>query len=91
MPEARCELLCVDAPHVEVIRRALLGEEAARNAAERARALSEPTRLTLAAALERGEELCVCNPIIGVLIALLVSGSSWKLLRDPVKLAPNES
>ena len=61
MNEERCELLCIDAPRAEVIRRALVGEEDARNAAERARALSDPTRLTLAAALEKGEELCVCD------------------------------
>ncbi len=61
MNEERCELLCIDAPRAEVIRRALFGEEDARNAAERARALSDPTRLTLAAALEKGEELCVCD------------------------------
>lgn len=30
-------------------------------AAERARALSDPTRLTLAAALAQAEELCVCD------------------------------
>jgi len=37
----------------------LLGVEAARDAAERA--LSDPTRLVLAAALGEGEELCVCD------------------------------
>ncbi len=61
MTHDRCDLLCIDAPRAEVIRRALLDEETARNAAERARALSDPTRLTLAAALEKGEELCVCD------------------------------
>ena len=35
--------------------------EAARVAAERARALSDPTRLVLAAALGEGGELCVCD------------------------------
>ncbi len=39
----------------------MLGEEAAREAADRARALSDPTRLTLAAALDEGGELCVCD------------------------------
>ena len=67
MNDERCDLLCLDAPRAEGIRRALLGEGAAREAAERARALSDPTRLTLAAALrEAGEEggvgeLCVCD------------------------------
>ena len=67
MNDERCGLLCLDAPKAEGIRRALLEEGAAREAAERARALSDPTRLTLAAALrEAGEvggagELCVCD------------------------------
>jgi len=43
----------------------LLEDGAAQDAAERARALSDPTRLTLAAALreagEADEELCVCD------------------------------
>ncbi len=39
----------------------MLGVEAARGAAERARALSDPTRLMLAAALREGGELCVCD------------------------------
>ena len=39
----------------------MLGGEAAWSAAERAKALSDPTRLTLAAALGEGGELCVCD------------------------------
>ena len=61
MTDDRCDLLCIDAPRAETIRQALLGEEAAQDAAERARALSDPTRLTLAAALREGGELCVCD------------------------------
>jgi DNA-binding transcriptional ArsR family regulator len=61
MNEERCDLLCVDAPRAEAIREGLLGIEAARAAAERARALSNPTRLMLAAALREGGELCVCD------------------------------
>lgn len=63
----RCDLLCLDAPRAEDIRRALLEDGAAREASERARALSDPTRLTLAAALRGTEgeigigELCVCD------------------------------
>ena len=57
----RCDLLCVDAPHAEAIRRMLLHEGEARKAARGARALSDPTRLTLAAALREGGELCVCD------------------------------
>jgi ArsR family transcriptional regulator, lead/cadmium/zinc/bismuth-responsive transcriptional repressor len=61
MNEERCDLLCVDAPRAEAIREGLLGVEAAGMAAERARALSDPTRLTLAAALGEGGELCGCD------------------------------
>ena len=64
MSDERCDLICIDAPRAEAIRGKLLGNDAAQDAAERARALSDPTRLTLAAALrEAGEagELCVCD------------------------------
>jgi ArsR family transcriptional regulator, lead/cadmium/zinc/bismuth-responsive transcriptional repressor len=61
MKDERCDLLCVDAPKAEEIRQGLLDGEAARAAAERARALSDPTRLTLVAALREGGELCVCD------------------------------
>ena len=65
MGDERCDLLCLDAPRAEEIRHRLLEDGAAQDAAERARALSDPTRLTLAAALreagEDGEELCVCD------------------------------
>lgn len=61
MRDEHCDLLCVDAPRAEAIRRALLDGEAAVGAAERARALSDPTRLVLAAALREGGELCVCD------------------------------
>jgi ArsR family transcriptional regulator, lead/cadmium/zinc/bismuth-responsive transcriptional repressor len=59
--EDRCDLICIDAPRAEAIRERLLGEESARAAAERAKALSDPTRFTLAEALSEGEELCVCD------------------------------
>ena len=64
MGEDRCDLLCIDAPLAEGIREKLLKEEVARGAAERAKGLSDPTRLTLAAALREamgGGELCVCD------------------------------
>ena len=54
-------MLCLDAPRAEGIRRRLLDEGVAEGASERAKALSDPTRLTLAAALREGEELCVCD------------------------------
>ncbi len=61
MADERCDLICVDAPMAEAIREGLLGNGVAQNAAERAKALSDPTRLLLAAALREGEELCVCD------------------------------
>ncbi|CAA9402525.1 MAG: regulatory protein, ArsR [uncultured Rubrobacteraceae bacterium] len=70
MTDDRCDLLCLDAPRAEAIREGLIGGEIAYGAAERAKALSNPTRLTLAAALRgagedgrdpSGGELCVCD------------------------------
>jgi ArsR family transcriptional regulator, lead/cadmium/zinc/bismuth-responsive transcriptional repressor len=57
----RCDLICIDAPRAEAIRGTLLGEDEALDAAERAKALSDPTRLMLAEALREGEKLCVCD------------------------------
>jgi DNA-binding transcriptional ArsR family regulator len=61
MSEDRCDLICIDAPRAEAIRERLLGEDTALDAAERAKGLSDPTRLTLAEALREGGELCVCD------------------------------
>ena len=61
MNDERCDLICLDAPRAEAIRREILDAGAASEAAERARALSDPTRLMLAVALREGEELCVCD------------------------------
>ena len=61
MSQDRCDLICIDAPRAEAIRARLMGEGAALDAAERAKALSDPTRLTLAEALREGGELCVCD------------------------------
>ena len=59
--DERCDLLCLDLPQAEAIRRTRLAPTAAFAAAERARALGDPTRLTLAAALDQADELCVCD------------------------------
>jgi DNA-binding transcriptional ArsR family regulator len=61
MGQERCDLICIDAPRAEAIRQRLLGEGAVLEAADRAKALSDPTRLTLAEALSEGGELCVCD------------------------------
>ncbi|MGF1471957.1 MAG: ArsR/SmtB family transcription factor [Rubrobacteraceae bacterium] len=59
--DERCDLLCIDAPRAEAIRRAVLPGREVQEAADRARALADPTRLGLAAALGEGGELCVCD------------------------------
>jgi DNA-binding transcriptional ArsR family regulator len=56
-----CDLLCLDLPHAEAVRAQLAGEEQARVLAAQAKALGDPTRLRIAAALQLGEELCVCD------------------------------
>ncbi len=59
--EDRCELLCLDLAKAETLREKRLSSEAAAPAARRAGALSDPTRLMLAAALAETDELCVCD------------------------------
>ncbi len=61
MTDERCDLICIDAPRAETIRGKMPGLEDAQRAADRAKALADPTRLTLASALLEGEELCVCD------------------------------
>lgn len=56
-----CELLCLDLPQAEAVRALVPAEEDVRPAAERARALADPTRLRIARALQAGGELCVCD------------------------------
>ena len=56
-----CDLLCLDLPHAEAVRAQLAGEDRARVLANQAKALGDPTRLRIAAALQLGEELCVCD------------------------------
>ena len=61
MTDDRCELLCLDLQVAERLRRKRLAPEVADDAAGKARALSDPTRLMLAAALLEASELCVCD------------------------------
>jgi ArsR family transcriptional regulator, lead/cadmium/zinc/bismuth-responsive transcriptional repressor len=61
MPDDRCDLLCLDLPLAERLRRERLPTEAAEAAAARAAALGDPTRLMLATSLRDGSELCVCD------------------------------
>lgn len=57
----RCDLLCLDLRKAEALRAARPAEDLARSLAERAKALGDPTRLTIAAALAQTDELCVCD------------------------------
>jgi DNA-binding transcriptional ArsR family regulator len=57
----RCELLCLDLPRAEALRAARPTEGEARALAAAFRALGDPTRLTIALALRKGGELCVCD------------------------------
>lgn len=56
-----CDLLCLDLPHAESIRAALPELPDVEMCASAARALSDPTRLMIAAAMRGGDELCVCD------------------------------
>lgn len=60
-PDDRCDLLCLDLPKAEALRAQRPDGETARLLADRAKALADPTRLTLAAALAATDELCVCD------------------------------
>jgi DNA-binding transcriptional ArsR family regulator len=57
----RCELLCLDLPVAERLRRERLDGERAREAAGRAAGLADPTRIVVAATLLGADELCVCD------------------------------
>src|SRR3989454_7567789 len=61
MADDRCDLLCLDLQVAERQRKQRLRPEEADVAAGKARALSDPTRLMLAAALLEASELCVCD------------------------------
>jgi len=61
MSDDRCDLLCLDLPTAERLRLRRREFRVAEAAAGKAHALSDPTRLTLAAALLEADELCVCD------------------------------
>lgn len=56
-----CDLLCLDLAKAEALRAALPAAAAVEPAAARAKALGDPTRLTLALTLAATDELCVCD------------------------------
>jgi ArsR family transcriptional regulator, lead/cadmium/zinc/bismuth-responsive transcriptional repressor len=57
----RCDLLCLDLEKAESLRGRRLDGSTAELVAGQAKALADPTRLILAAALAEGGELCVCD------------------------------
>ena len=61
MSDDRCDLLCLDLEKAERLRLDRLDGELAIRLAAQAKALSDPTRLTIAASLGATDELCVCD------------------------------
>jgi ArsR family transcriptional regulator, lead/cadmium/zinc/bismuth-responsive transcriptional repressor len=56
-----CDLLCLDLPKAERVRRALPPVEQLETWAAGAKALGDQTRLAIAVALRDGERACVCD------------------------------
>jgi DNA-binding transcriptional ArsR family regulator len=56
-----CDLLCLDLPKAEGLRRTLPPVERLEVLAAGAKALGDPTRLAIAIALRDGERACVCD------------------------------
>lgn len=61
MSAEHCELLCLDLQHAEEVREGLPELDEAQLRATRFKALGDPVRLRIAAALQSGEELCGCD------------------------------
>ncbi len=61
MADDRCDLLCLDLPKAERIRRELPDHDELTASAEAAKALTDPTRLAIALSLRAGGECCVCD------------------------------
>ncbi len=56
-----CDLLCLDLPKAERVRRRLPAAAALEQLAAGAKALGDPTRLAIALALADAERACVCD------------------------------
>lgn len=61
MSDDRCELVCLDLPRAEAVRGELPSVDHATRAAERAKAMADPSRLRVAMALASGGALCGCD------------------------------
>lgn len=56
-----CDLLCLDLPKAERVRKSLPSTVELELRAAGAKALGDPTRLAIALALDAGESACVCD------------------------------
>jgi DNA-binding transcriptional ArsR family regulator len=74
-----CDLLCLDLPKAEAIRAQQLDPSVAERAVAQAQALGDPTRLNIAAALSRTDELCGCD-------ISWITGRSQKLVSHHLKV-----
>lgn len=74
-----CELLCLDLPKAEAIRREQPDQGDIERAAAIAQAFGDPTRLGIAAALAEADELCGCD-------LAWVTGRSQKLVSHHLKV-----
>ena len=74
-----CDLLCLDLTKAESIRAKQLDRDMATRAAEIGRALADPTRLVVAAALAEADEMCGCD-------LAWVTGRSQKLVSHHLKV-----
>ena len=82
MATDRCDLLCLDLPRAEALRRDRLDAgEATRRAAVIA-ALGDPTRLVIALALRDGDELCVCDLAAALAMSQSAVSHSLRVLRQ---------
>ena len=61
MADDRCDLLYLDFEKAESLRARRFDPTSAKLLASQAKALGDPTRLTLAVVLAEGRELCVCD------------------------------
>ena len=79
-----CEVVCVDQVQVERARRALPASVTLQTLAEMFRALGDPTRLRIVAALAAGGvgELCVCDLATLVGVSPSAVSHSLRTLRD---------
>lgn len=75
----QCDLLCLDLARAERLREDRLPAGTADGASTAAKALADPTRLAIAAALEAGGELCGCD-------LAWITGHSQKLVSHHLKV-----